>query len=115
MAITFTKQTRGGTNYTLNALSAENFKIITGSWSMPSTYAADGITVNLATLGFASGQIMFAYFTASTHTPLYDYANDKLKLFIPTSTGTHGMGELQADRECTGVSGMFVCMGYGAH
>ena len=114
MAISYTKQTRGGTNYTMNALSAENFKIITGSWSIPSTYATGGVTANLATLGFASGQIMFANFFCLEQPVSYDYANDKIKAYAISITATTCYTEVASDTQLTTTGGYFVVMGYGA-
>ena len=115
MAITYTKQTRGGTNYAMNALAAENFKIITGSWTMGSTYATGGVTANLATLGFASGQIMFANFTCQRNNVMYDYANDKLKMFAASATDATVFTEAATNTTGVNCNGYFVVMGYGAH
>ena len=113
MALTLTTDDLTGHNYTVNARAADNFKIVTGSWSIPSTYADGGITANLATLGFGSGQILFAQFVCTEGPAIYDYANDKVKLLTTSATSVDAYTETASDVNVGTPGGYFVVFGYG--
>ena len=113
MAITMNPDTHTERNYSIVARAAENFKIVTGSWSCPSTYATGGITANLATLGFTT--VFFANFVSSDCKTQYDYTNDTVLLYYPLMGSTTATWkEIPADSEQTACSGYFVAMGWGA-
>ena len=113
MALTMNPDTFTERNYSINARAAEGFKIVTGSWSCPSTYATGGVTANLATLGFTT--VLFANFVSSNTKTQYDYANDKVLFYYPLMGSTTATWkEVPADSEHTTSSGYFVAVGYGA-
>ena len=113
MAISYTVDNYGGTNRSLNARAATNFKIITGSWSVPSSYAPGGITVNLATLGFNPTQVIFADFVCYNGPVAYDYANDMLLFYSVSATGTANYTEIASDTDIANECGYFCVMGFG--
>ena len=115
MALSLTPDTYGGTNYTIDARAGDNFKIITGSWSSPSTYVAGGISANLSSLGFlsATGQILYADFVCFQQPVRYSYSNDTILFYQTSLTSDAVYDEIADDSEITTSGGYFVVMGYG--
>jgi len=105
-----TVDTMTGTNFTLSSRAARGVKILTGSWSAPSTYVADGITVNVATLGFS--EILFANFVGTENEVQYDYSTDKLLFYYVSATATNAVEtQLGSDSVITNSPGYFVLIG----
>ena len=114
MAITKAVNSSKSNNYNLNSLAAENFRIITGSWSVPSTYVTGGVTADLAALGFGSGGIIFAKFLCTQQPVAYSYSDDAVLFYSTSATDTTNFTEVAADTELTTSGGYFVVLGYGA-